>query len=137
MSSAPEAADKETNGLLVEPLTPQHLLQAYALVQLHDPTLSLHGWRMRVACDMDALVYRWAMVRDGRAYIHAVFRYRLSQSAIIEGDTPITDLYAAGLAKRHAMAAIKAWLVAPPREGRTYRIDPSAWLLVPANREKI
>lgn len=132
MPDLSESDPKEAGDLSIAPLGESNLHQAYALVQLHDTDLTLRAWCGRVGEDWKEGRSHWAVVRDRRGYIHAVFRYGPRTSAELSQQSSVTDLYAAGLAKRQALAAIRAW---SPDRVSTWPGDqtmPSDWLLVAA-----
>lgn len=106
---ASESARREADDLSISSLGKSDLLQAFTLVQFHDAELTLDAWCGRVAADQKISRSHWALVRDRRGYIHAVFRYVTHSRAVLCEQSNVTDLYAAGLVKRYALAAIRAW----------------------------
>ena len=109
MPDPSDSARREADDLSISSLGESDLLQAFTLVQFHDAELTLDAWCGRVAADQKISRAHWALVRDGRGYIHAVFRYVTHSSAVLCEQSNVTDFYAAGLAKRYALAAIRAW----------------------------
>lgn len=137
MLDSAESADEKGDDLSISSLDECDLLQAYALVQLHDADLSLHGWCERVTRDWKEGRSHWAVVRDARGYIHAVFRYVVNTTAVLSQQSDVTDLYAAGLAKRYALSAISLWSPNSTSGEADYQAMPSDWILAVANTSEL
>lgn len=137
MLDSAESAGEKADDLSISSLDERDLLQAYALVHLHDADLSLHGWCERVTRDWKEGRSHWAVVRDARGYIHGVFRYVINTTTLLSQQSDVTDLYAAGLAKRYALSAIRLWSPNSTSGEADYRAMPSDWILAVANTSEL
>ena len=136
MDDQRDARGPEAGGLKIADLEEQDLLQAYALIRLHESALSLGAWRCRVLRDREHRSAHWAVVRDLRGYMHAVFRYAVNECSIQGRRSVVTNIYAAGLARRYAVTAINSWISKVPEAPREHEVLPSGWILISANTSR-